>query len=209
MRVPHAVERDRRCERPGHGTMAGSGGQMGKVHSRGHGVGRVPRHRRVPADAAGTARGTAVQGRDPRHSTTKGSRASAGAGSSRAPCHRSRTPMSSCAPTSSTTSWSRNKAAIPSEWRARGYVHIGDIDVVGNVVYVPFEQPDYSQGSPGHRSLRRAKTLKFLDAVESRSTRTRSSPSTRRPGSRTPWTTSTATRCCATTSPTSGSRSDR
>lgn len=59
----------------------------------------------------------------------------------------------------------RNEAAIPSEWRARGYVHIGDIDVVGNVVYAPFEQPDYSQG---HQVTARydARTLKFLDAVE-------------------------------------------
>ena len=49
----------------------------------------------------------------------------------------------------------RNEAAIPSEWRARGYVHIGDIDVVGNVVYAPFEQPGRTAGSSGHRSLRR------------------------------------------------------
>ena len=59
----------------------------------------------------------------------------------------------------------RNEAAIPSEWRAQGYVHIGDIDVVGNVVYAPFEQPDYTQG---HQVTARydARTLKFLDAVE-------------------------------------------
>ncbi len=59
----------------------------------------------------------------------------------------------------------RNEAAIPSEWRARGYVHIGDIDVVGNVVYAPFEQPDFTQG---HQVTARydAKTLKFRDAVE-------------------------------------------
>ena len=37
--------------------------------------------------------------------------------------------------------------------------------MVGNVVYVPFEQPDYSQG---HQVTARydAKTLRFLDAVE-------------------------------------------
>jgi hypothetical protein len=59
----------------------------------------------------------------------------------------------------------RNEAAIPSEWRSRGYVHIGDIDVVGNVVYAPFEQPDYSQG---HQVTARydARTLEFRDAVE-------------------------------------------
>src|SRR5436305_14449996 len=37
----------------------------------------------------------------------------------------------------------RNEAAIPSEWRDKGYVHIGDIDVVGDVIYAPFEQPDF------------------------------------------------------------------
>jgi hypothetical protein len=59
----------------------------------------------------------------------------------------------------------RNEAAIPPEWRAQGYVHIGDIDVVGNTVYAPFEQPDYSLG---HQVTARydARTLKFLDAVE-------------------------------------------
>ena len=59
----------------------------------------------------------------------------------------------------------RNEAAIPSEWRDRGYVHIGDIDVVGNVVYAPFEQPDFSLG---HQVTARynARTLRFLDAVE-------------------------------------------
>ena len=59
----------------------------------------------------------------------------------------------------------RNEAAIPDEWRSQGYVHIGDIDVVGNVLYAPFEQPDYSQG---HQVTARydARTLKFIDAVE-------------------------------------------
>jgi len=59
----------------------------------------------------------------------------------------------------------RNDAAIPSDWRNRGYVHIGDIDVVGNVIYAPFEQPDFSQG---HQATARydARTLQFIDAVE-------------------------------------------
>jgi len=57
-----------------------------------------------------------------------------------------------------------NKPAIPPEWRARGYNHIGDIDVVGNVVYAPFEQPDYTKG---HQVTARydARTLRFLGAV--------------------------------------------
>jgi hypothetical protein len=57
-----------------------------------------------------------------------------------------------------------NKPAIPSKWRARGYNHIGDIDVVGNVAYVPFEEPDYTKG---HQVMARydARNLRFLDAV--------------------------------------------
>jgi hypothetical protein len=59
----------------------------------------------------------------------------------------------------------RHDAAIPAKWRALGYVHIGDIDVVGNVIYAPFEQPDYTLG---HQVTARydARTLRFLDAVE-------------------------------------------
>ena len=34
--------------------------------------------------------------------------------------------------------------AIPREWRARGFDHIGDIDVEGGVVYAPLEQPNYA-----------------------------------------------------------------
>jgi hypothetical protein len=36
--------------------------------------------------------------------------------------------------------------AIPPEWRARGFDHIGDIDVEGGVLYAALEQPDYSLG---------------------------------------------------------------
>jgi hypothetical protein len=59
----------------------------------------------------------------------------------------------------------RNQAAIPASWRSQGYVHIGDIDVVGSILYAPFEQPDYSRG---HQVTARydARTLKFVDAVE-------------------------------------------
>jgi len=38
------------------------------------------------------------------------------------------------------------RPAIPEEWKARGYNHIGDIDVVEGVVYAPLEQPDYARG---------------------------------------------------------------
>ncbi|MCU1462551.1 MAG: Glycerophosphoryl diester phosphodiesterase [Acidimicrobiales bacterium] len=56
-------------------------------------------------------------------------------------------------------------SAIPQAWRDKGYVHIGDIDVVGDVVYAPFEQPNYDLG---HQATARydAKTLAFIDAVE-------------------------------------------
>lgn len=57
-----------------------------------------------------------------------------------------------------------NTHAIPPQWIARGYDHIGDIDVVGNTVYVPFEQPNYSFG---HQvtAMYDATTLRFVTAV--------------------------------------------
>jgi hypothetical protein len=59
----------------------------------------------------------------------------------------------------------QNPAAIPPDWRAKGYNHIGDIDVVGDVIYAPFEQSDYSLA---HQATARynASTLAFMDAVE-------------------------------------------
>ena len=55
--------------------------------------------------------------------------------------------------------------AIPADLRLAGYDHVGDIDVVGGVVYAPFEQPDYSLG---HQATGRydATTLAFIDAVQ-------------------------------------------
>ncbi|HWW54594.1 MAG TPA: hypothetical protein VNY84_12535, partial [Acidimicrobiales bacterium] len=57
-----------------------------------------------------------------------------------------------------------NQGAIPPQWRLQGYDHIGDIDVVGDVIYAPFEQPDYTKG---HQVTARydASTLAFRDAV--------------------------------------------
>jgi len=54
--------------------------------------------------------------------------------------------------------------AIPPDWAARGYDHIGDVDVVGRYVYAPYEQPDYERGE---QAIARydAKTLAFVDAV--------------------------------------------
>ena len=55
--------------------------------------------------------------------------------------------------------------AIPLSFRLQGYNHIGDIDVVGNVLYAPFEQSSYELG---HQVTARydASTLAFVDAVE-------------------------------------------
>ena len=54
--------------------------------------------------------------------------------------------------------------AIPDAWKAKGFDHIGDIDVVGKYIYAPFEEPDYSKG---HQATARydVATLKFVDAV--------------------------------------------
>jgi hypothetical protein len=55
--------------------------------------------------------------------------------------------------------------AIPTAWRVKGYGHIGDIDVVGNVVYAPLEEPDFTRGTQATARFD-AKTLRFIDAVE-------------------------------------------
>ena len=54
--------------------------------------------------------------------------------------------------------------AIPADWAARGFDHIGDVDVAGRYVYAPYEQPDYERGE---QAIARydAKTLAFVDAV--------------------------------------------
>jgi hypothetical protein len=54
--------------------------------------------------------------------------------------------------------------AIPAAWKAKGFDHIGDIDVVGQYIYAPFEEPDYSKG---HQATARydRDSLRFVDAV--------------------------------------------
>jgi len=54
--------------------------------------------------------------------------------------------------------------AIPPAWKAKGYDHVGDIDVVGEYVYAPLEQPDYTKGYQATARFDR-KTLRFVDAV--------------------------------------------
>jgi hypothetical protein len=55
--------------------------------------------------------------------------------------------------------------AIPAEWKARGYNHIGDIDVVDGVLYAPLEQPDYGEGRQA-MLLYDAATLEFRSGFE-------------------------------------------
>jgi len=54
---------------------------------------------------------------------------------------------------------------IPPEWAAKGYNHVGDVDVVNGVLYAPFEQPNYDLG---HQATARydPTTLQFIDATD-------------------------------------------
>jgi hypothetical protein len=54
--------------------------------------------------------------------------------------------------------------AIPGPWKAKGFNHVGDVDVVGNYIYAPFEQPDYPKGRQATARYDRD-TLQFVDAV--------------------------------------------
>jgi hypothetical protein len=54
--------------------------------------------------------------------------------------------------------------AIPPAWKAKGFDHVGDIDVVGKYIYAPFEQPDYSKGQQATARYD-SQTLAFVDAV--------------------------------------------
>ena len=55
--------------------------------------------------------------------------------------------------------------AITAEYAQRGFNHIGDIDVVDDVIYAPLEQPEYSLGTQVMARYD-AETLKFKDAVD-------------------------------------------
>ena len=54
--------------------------------------------------------------------------------------------------------------SIPDAWKAKGFDHIGDIDVVGKYIYAPLEEPDYSKGHQATARFDRD-TLAFVDAV--------------------------------------------
>jgi hypothetical protein len=55
--------------------------------------------------------------------------------------------------------------AIPAEWTARGFDHLGDIDVVDGVIYAPLEQPNYDLGTQA-MLLYDAKTLQYQSGVD-------------------------------------------
>jgi hypothetical protein len=54
--------------------------------------------------------------------------------------------------------------SIPPAWAAKGFDHIGDIDVVGRYIYAPLEQPEYEKGRQATARFDRD-TLRFVDAV--------------------------------------------
>jgi len=54
--------------------------------------------------------------------------------------------------------------AIPAAWKAKGFDHVGDVDVVGKYIYAPFEQPDYAKQQQATARYDRD-TLRFVDAV--------------------------------------------
>ena len=55
--------------------------------------------------------------------------------------------------------------AVPPPYAARGFDHIGDIDVVDGVVYASLEQPDYELGTQA-MAFYDAATLTFMDGVD-------------------------------------------
>lgn len=57
-----------------------------------------------------------------------------------------------------------NDHAITPEWMAKGYDHIGDIDVIGATLYAPYEQPNFDLGHQA-TAIYDAKTLRFISAV--------------------------------------------
>ena len=54
--------------------------------------------------------------------------------------------------------------SIPDRLKAKGYNHIGDIDVVGKIIYAPLEQPRYSKGRQVTARFDRD-SLRYIDAV--------------------------------------------
>jgi hypothetical protein len=55
--------------------------------------------------------------------------------------------------------------AIPDDWVARGFNHIGDVDVADGVLYAPLEQPDYELGTQAMLTYDAA-TLEFKSGLD-------------------------------------------
>jgi hypothetical protein len=55
--------------------------------------------------------------------------------------------------------------AIPPAWKAKGFDHLGDIDVVDGVLYAPLEQPDYDRGRQAMLTYDPA-TLAYIDGTD-------------------------------------------
>ena len=58
----------------------------------------------------------------------------------------------------------KHDVAIPPDWAAKGFNHIGDVDVADGVIYAPVEQPDYSQNRQAMLRYDLA-TLTYIDGV--------------------------------------------
>jgi hypothetical protein len=56
------------------------------------------------------------------------------------------------------------RPGIPDDWVSRGFDHIGDIDVVDDVVYAPLEQPNYELGEQAMVTYDAA-TLAYRDGL--------------------------------------------
>lgn len=55
--------------------------------------------------------------------------------------------------------------AIPDEWKARGFDHLGDIDVVDGLLYAPLEQSDYDRAAQA-MLIYDAATLQYRSGVD-------------------------------------------
>ena len=55
--------------------------------------------------------------------------------------------------------------AIPDEWKARGFDHLGDIDVVDGLLYAPLEQPDNDKGQQA-MLIYDAATLQYRSGID-------------------------------------------
>lgn len=57
-----------------------------------------------------------------------------------------------------------NRDPIPTELKTEGYNHVGDIDVVGKLIYAPLEQGDYTRGEQV-TAIYKVKNLKLVEFV--------------------------------------------